>query len=113
MRKDNSASYVKGTMPQFGRSTKLYCRYVASSAACSAAFTIDNQHIEAYLSLRITEAAHGEGEKTGPEERGAGTRRRPQSQSRSRSRRSVRQQSFLRCQGPHPGALLDGAPPSR
>jgi hypothetical protein len=112
MRKDNYASYVKETMPQLGRSTEPYCLCSALVVACSVERTIDDRDIEAYLCLRIIEAAHGEGEKTGPEERGAGTRRCPQSQSRSRSRRSVRQQSVFRCQGPYPGALRDGAPPS-
>src|SRR6266576_1769078 len=77
----------------------------------SGVMAIDIQHVEAYLYLRAIEAAHGEGKKTGSEERSTGARRRAQSQSRSRPRRLVRQQSILRCEGPGPGALRDGAAP--
>jgi hypothetical protein len=81
-------------------------------SACSAVSAIDIQHIEAYLYLRTVEAGHGEGKEARPEERGAGAGRRAQSQSRGRPRPPVHQQSILRCQGPRPGALRDGAAPS-
>jgi hypothetical protein len=104
--KVNSAAYVKILMPPCRRRLVYYGRVFP---AFSVNTTIDIQHIEAYLYLRAIEAAHGEGKKAGSEERGAGARRLAQSQSRSRPRRSLRQPSILRRQGPGPGALRDGA----
>src|SRR6266478_6625137 len=111
MCKADYVAQVKRMMPLFPRHTafKYYQKGVLSIH--SGAMTIDIQHIEAYLDLRAIEAAHGEGKKAGSEERSTGARPRAQSQSRSRPRRLVRRQSILRCQGPGPGALRDGATP--
>src|SRR5271165_5817182 len=112
MRKVNYALYVKRTMPLRDRGARLNCLIMEILAVYSVNFMVDIQGVEAYLYLRITEAVHGEAETTGSEERGAGAGRHSQSQPRSRSRRSVHRQSILRCQGPGPGALRDGAAPS-
>jgi hypothetical protein len=111
MRKVNYASYVK-RMPLRDRSVRLLSKLTTICTAYGDDFIVDIQHIEAYLYLRMTEAVRGEAKKTELEERGAGARQCPQPQSRGRSRRSVHQQSILRCQGPGPGALRDGAAPS-
>jgi hypothetical protein len=99
-------------MPLHDRSAIQDSVVMTVTPAYGADFAIDIQYVEAYLYLRITEAGRGEAKKTGPEERGAGARRCPQSQSRGRSRCSVHRQSVLRCKGPGPGALRDGAAPS-
>ena len=112
MRKADYAACVKAMAPHCSGCLDSISRInVTYSPSCANA--IDTQHIEAYLYLRITGAAHGEGGKTaGPEERGAGAGWRPQSQSRSHPRCPVHRQSILRRKRPGPGALRDGATPS-
>src|SRR2546425_6457536 len=102
MRKDNYALYVKKTLPQRYRQAGCISAFMGTHTAYSANSTIDIQYVEAYLYLRTIEGAHGENKTAGPEERGAGSRRRAQSQSRSGSRRLVRRQSILRREGPGP-----------
>src|SRR5258708_15300089 len=109
MRKVNYASYVKRTMPLRDQSAERYTASMGIITAFSVDVVIDIQHIEAYLSLRSIEAVHGETQTAGPEERGAGAGRCPQSQPRNRSRRSVHQRPILRYQGSGPGPLRDGA----
>src|SRR5258708_37667915 len=112
MRKVNYASYVKRTMPLRDQSAERYTASMGIITAFSVDVVIDIQHIEAYLSLRSIEAVHGETKTTGPEERGAGAGRCPQSQPRSRSPRSVHQQPILPYQPSAPPPPPPAAPTS-
>jgi hypothetical protein len=108
------AAYVKEITPNRYRISAIFCVHNRHLPSYSVDFAVDAQPIEAYLHLRAIEATHGKGKNAGSEERGARARRRAQSHPRSRPRRLVRRQSILRCEGPSPGALRDGAaPPGR
>ena len=63
MRKGNYASCVKRIVPQRDRPTALRRALKPIDTAYSSGTTIDNLHIEAYLSLQDAGAEHGEGKK--------------------------------------------------
>ncbi len=113
MRKADYAAYVKGMAPHCSGCLDRISRINGLIPTSCANATVDALLIEAYLYLRITGAAHGEGGKTaGPEERGAGAGWRPQPPSRRHPRCPVQRQPILRPERPGPGALRDGATPS-
>src|SRR6516164_6874359 len=60
MCKDYYAACVKIILPGYHRPAAHCCDAVRNLPLCSVDLAIDHQHIEAYLSLRLIRAAHGQ-----------------------------------------------------
>lgn len=112
MRKVNSAAYVKTITPHSSSNQASIKRFSERISRSCADIRLDDQHIEAYLSLHIQEGRYGQDETTRSQEPNPRARSCPQSPSRRRPGSPVRQPSILRPPGPGPAALRDGPTPS-
>ncbi|SJM32647.1 hypothetical protein BQ8482_300018 [Mesorhizobium delmotii] len=114
MRKVKYAACVRQITPQRLLGYSSYARNCGSCAGRHGETLFDVSSGKAYLYLRINldDGGHGEAKARTTRPKGLGPRRRTQPPPRGRARHAVCRQSLLRCQGPCPGPLRDGAPPS-